>query len=195
MKKNHMANKTDNGNRIDQGEWAEKLRKHFCIACIGGSTLRGQSTKGKNDRCRAFLKNTFLLEDLSKLNEKVFLKHIDSKTIELSQELPKPDCKPPNWGAARKAINIYLRLCVMNKDINSFYNLSSIEEYLEVPLDSETVRGIKKESKANLPSKFTIRNLAKTESDKFQEAARKVAKKKKIHRYELDVVLWNSEKL
>ncbi|MCY7294692.1 hypothetical protein [Alteromonas sp. a30] len=180
-------------NRIAKKKWIEKLRIHLCIACVGGSTLRSQSTKGQVDRCRDYLKESFELKNISNLSRKGFLELIDSKTIELSEQLPNPKTLTPNWGAARKVINIYLRLCAMNKDINDFYNLSNIEEYLEVPLDSQIVKRIKANSPSGLPSgEFKIIHLVKNDSDKFQRAAKAIARKERVHRYELDVLYWNT---
>lgn len=192
-----MTNETGNEeNRIAQSEWVKYLRKHLCIASVGSSTVMSQSGKGRVKKPREYLLRNFDLGGICNLDEVAFQKLIDEKTESLSKELLKPDGKTPNWGASRKIINIYLRLCAMNKDINRYYNLSEIEKYLEIPLDSETVKRIKKESKLKtLPKNFTIKGLTKNDSDKFQEAARNIAIEKRLHRYELDILFWNSEKI
>jgi hypothetical protein len=181
---------------MEVSKWAESLRKHYAVASVGSSTLMHQSGKGRNERAQNYLLNNFPLEGISSQDNKSFLKLLDKKTTELSRELPKPKDKSPNWGASRKVLNIYLRLCAMNKDVNSFYKLKNIESYLEVPLDNHIVKEIDKYSKTtNFASSFTIRDLIKKESDTIQNKAILIALSKDIHRYELDVLFWNYKKI
>ena len=180
---------------MNQNEWVEHLRKHYAIASVGGSTLMHQSGKGRNFRTQQYLINNLSFEDIASLDKTGFQTFLDNKTTELSRELPKPDNGRPNWGAARKVLNIFLRQCAMNKDINSFFELNRIEGYLEVPLDNHIVEKIDENADTSFAPNFKIRDLTKKVSDEIQKKASDIATEKEVNRYELDVLFWNHMKL
>lgn len=154
-----------------------------------------QSGKGRNKLAQKYLLKNVPLIGLSDLNDREFTKFLNRKTNDLSKKLLKPDGTEPNWGAARKVLNIYLRLCAMNKDISTFHNLKNIESYLEVPLDNHIVKEIDNHAKTKFSSQFTIINLSQKVSNDIQSEAKNIATNKGIHRYELDVLFWNSKKI
>lgn len=180
---------------MGKSEWAELLRKHYAIASVGSSTLMHQSDKGRNKRSQNYLLNNFPLENLYLLDEKDFLCLLDTKTDELSLQLPKPSDGTPNWGAARKVLNIYIRLCSMNKDVYPFYKLHKIESYFEVPLDNHIVEKIDELSGSIFHKNFKIIDLTKPKSDSIQISAAEIAAQKGVYRYELDTLFWNYKKL
>lgn len=179
---------------MKKNEWIECLRKHFAVSCIGNSTLRSQVKSGGNDIARQFLMDNFPLDPLKNMNEVEFQTMLDQKTVLLSQKLIKPNSKEGNWGAARKVINIYLRLCSMNKDVNNYHKLDKIEDYLEIPLDSHVVKEIDKLSKTTHSKNFKIITLENSESVELQKLAKTNATQKALKRYELDILFWNAKK-
>src|SRR5882724_67317 len=174
--------------RMERAKWLEAIRVHLAMASVGGSTLRSQVKPGGVQAARKFLKN-FPIKNLANLNEKKFSKLLNQKTTALSKNLLRPDNNEPNFGAARKVLNIFLRHCAMNKDLHRKFKLKAVDKFLEVPLDSYVVKGIDK----NFARGFKIKTLTPYCNSVLQEAAMKIARRKKLHRYELDVLFWGHD--
>ncbi|ENN6985943.1 hypothetical protein ACAB91_004503 [Vibrio parahaemolyticus] len=173
---------------------AEIVRKHYALASVGGSTLRRQCQPGGKDRAQSFLLNSFPLLELAEIRtETDFVDFLSVKTEELSKLLVVDHRY--NWGAARKVLNIYLKLCAANKDLHPFFKLSTVEPFLEVPLDSHVVRSIDKDVSTNFIADFQIKRLTKERSDVIQSVAHSIAANKELYRYELDYLYWNYFKL
>lgn len=175
--------------------WIEDIRKHLAIASVGNTTLMMQAGEGRVSRAQLFLIKKMQLNDISNLSESEFNKYLNTKTVALSKQLLRPDNQQPNWGAARKVLNIYFRLCSMNKDLNTHFRLNKIEPYLEVPLDNHIVKKIASESKIKYSKTFKIKTLTKSENNKYQDLATILAGDKYLYRYELDILYWNHKKL
>jgi len=175
--------------------WIEKVRGHLAIASVGNTTLMMQSGKGRVSRSQQFLITKMQLDHISDLDESEFKEYLNKKTNALSKQLLRPDNLQPNWGAARKVINIYLRQCSMNKDLNKYFSLNKVEPFLEVPLDNHVVKKIDEKSKTKYSKTFRIKTLKKTENGKIQTLASNLASNESLHRYELDVLYWNHKKL
>ena len=47
-----------------------------------------------------------------------------------------------HWGAARKAVNLFLRDALCNRYLAEEFNLKKAEAWMEIPLDSAVARGI-----------------------------------------------------
>jgi hypothetical protein len=150
-----------------------------------------QSGKNRVERARSFLLQRVPLDGISALGKERFARFLDEQTRALSKELPKPGNGVPNWGAARKVLNIYLRMCAMNKDFHPAFNLESLEPYLEVPLDRQIVKWLDAKTGAARSKTFRIRDLQPDLSAEIQESAIDVATGEQCHRYELDVLYWN----
>ncbi|MBU1308640.1 MAG: hypothetical protein KKE30_03790, partial [Gammaproteobacteria bacterium] len=96
-----------------------------------------------------------------------------------------------SWGAARKALNLFLRDVTYNKDLCEYYDLSRIRKWLEIPLDSHVANALKKEPEGvNLPKWCTIKRLTPEISREFQTVATRVAQRKRIARVDLDIYYW-----
>ena len=54
-----------------------------------------------------------------------------------------------SWGAARKALNLFMRNVFNNRYLNEVYYLDRIEKVLEIPLDSAVAKGLKNEDFKN----------------------------------------------
>jgi hypothetical protein len=173
-------------------DWPEIVRTHLAKASVGGSTLRGQCPGGGVRLARDFLIRNVPITNLKNMKATEFLNFLNTKTSALSKKLKHPDTKRPNFGAARKVINIFIRLCAMNKDLHREFKLANVEPFLEVPLDSHVVDKIRENNPTNiaLPARFTIRDLIPDNSSAIQEVAMQIAKAHNLHRYELDVLYW-----
>lgn len=175
--------------------WLADVRSHLALASVTNSTLMMQSTKGRVGRAQQFLLTEVPLDGLSNLNEADFLKFLNQTTDALSLKLLRIEDSQPNWGAARKVLNIYLRLCTMNKDLHPAFKLSNLEPFLEVPLDNHVIGKIDAAIKTGYASKFAIKNLTLEFNTEIQASALKIADEQGLYRYELDALYWNAKKL
>jgi hypothetical protein len=128
---------------------------HFAL---GPSTLWNQGAKGVLKKAREHLKGVHL-KYFSKKTCDEFRRALDKETERLRKNLPKG---AQNWGAARKALNIFLRDVLYNYHLSTEYRLRPIEKWLEVPLESYVATALKKTHEGkDLPRWGTIKHLTK----------------------------------
>ena len=134
--------------------------------------------------------------DLNKFKVKSkekFNKALNEQTNELKRKLPDG---AQNWGTARKALNVFLEEVFYNRILAAEFEFLNLENYLELPLDSKTVKCLKQRSREggyvnNNLGNFTIRGLTLITSNKYQELAEKISKKEKVSsRIYLDLLYW-----
>lgn len=173
-------------------EWNECVRQHIALVAVGSSTLRRQVKEGGVEKARKFLKDWLYLHGLEFLDRDAYCGLLDEWTHALSKKLLKPHSRKGNWGAARKVLNIYLRMCAMNKDLHRAFNLKRIEPFLEVPLDSQVVKKIDEANHTNDSRGFRLMGLTRKASGLWQERAERIASGPEVrrYRYELDVMFW-----
>ena len=124
--------------------------------------------------------------------EKKFKSELDNATNGLMLSLPKT---ARSWGAARKAINLFLRDALYNRYLAETCLLNSIETWLEIPLDSAVARGLKKlGTRGELPFWPGLKKLSPSISSKFQLFAQDIALKRGLARVHLDIYLWLQER-
>lgn len=165
----------------------EQMQKRIANLSIGSSTLRGQ---GKNAKSIAisYLKNIDLREFSNINNELKFTDKLNYHTELLQKKLPNR-----SWGAARKALNIFLFQVAHDIYLSKAYNLRKIVPFLEVPLDNLNAKGLVKEAKRrHLKLHWhSIKDLHKDDSDKFQKFAKQFAKEKyNCERCYLELYFW-----
>lgn len=157
---------------------------------VGPSTARGMGPAGTIASARSFLQSLDL-GTLAATSESVFIKNLDAKTLELKRSLPYG---ARNWGSARKFLNIFLRGCLYNRYLSEHYGLTSIEPWLELPLDSHVADALHERDEAGiLPKWRTVIRLTPQESAKYQSFASEVAAKEGIQRIHLDLIFWRPE--
>jgi len=162
------------------------LQRQVAVTAVGPSALRGQG-KGVLGASQYFLAQLSLAR-LPKSNAKRFRAWLDRQTEELLDVLP---VKNRPWGAARKAINLFLRDALYNQYLCSYFQLQSVEPWLEIPLDSAVARGLKSHGKrGGLPQWPGLKNLRADVSDRFQDFATLYAEQEDIERVHLDIYLW-----
>lgn len=153
----------------------------------GSSALRNQGAKEVVKIARAYF-DTLKLSSFVKQNEIDFQRRLNSVTKKLVSRFPEG---AKNWGTARKAINLFLRDVLYNSYLNKYYSFRKVEKWLEVPLDSFVIKGIKKNSSnIILPRWKGIKYLSINESKIFQKRAEDIAKKKAIAKTHLDLFYW-----
>jgi len=161
---------------------------------IGASTMRGQGVD--LEKARKFLWLDLNLNELREMPKKRFERWLNKKTKSLVKEFKKTPGDQNNWGAARKAINIFLENAFYNRFLSEEYGLQKLEDMLEVPLDKSVMQGLRDDSKAKvIPKRQSIKRLDKRNSNKFQKLAREVAKSEPNYRYRiyLDLKYWRAK--
>ena len=167
-------------------DFIKTLQHKVAIAAVGPSALRGQG-EGVLRTSQDFLARMSLAR-VPKSSEKRYRLWLDRQTELLLNSLP---IKNRPWGAARKAINLFLRDALYNKYLSKQFKLQSIETWLEVPLDSVVAKGLKLHSnRGKLPRWPGLKNLKPDISKGFQAFASKQAILKGIARVHLDMYLW-----
>lgn len=162
------------------------LRRMVALTSIGPSALRGQG-KGVLGASQDFLAHLSLAR-LPRSTPKRFRTWLDRQTELLLDILPVNN-RP--WGAARKAINLFLRDALYNQYLVSQFQLQSVESWLEIPLDSAVSRGLKSHGRrGELPQWPGLKRLTPDISDQFQNFASLYARERGIARVHLDMYLW-----
>lgn len=168
-------------------EYIRYLKERQASTSVGASTARGMGPKGTIQIARMFLADLDL-KRFQKKSKTALLKELEITTVLLSAALPK---KARRWGSARKFLNIFLRGCVYNKYLCSYYKLNIVEPWLEVPLDSHVAKGLKKNAgRGKLPRWPGVINLTPYDSGKFQEFASVLAQADCVNRVDLDLRFW-----
>ena len=99
-----------------------------------------------------------------------------------------------HWGSARKFFNIYVRGALYNQYLCQHFDLSALEPWLEVPLDSHVAKGLRGEPEGKgLPRWNTVIGLTRQDSDAYQAVASEVAERKGFARVHLDVIYWRGD--
>jgi len=161
------------------------LQRKVAVTAVGPSALRGQG-KGVLSATQEFLSKVSLAR-LPRSDPRRFGFWLDRQTERL---LTLP-LKSRPWGAARKAINLFLRDVLYNRYLCRHFRINRVESWLEVPLDSAVARGLKRSSqRGELPSWPGLKGLTKPVSDQYQIFANELSKEKNIERVHLDMYLW-----
>lgn len=167
------------------------IRRSVAVTALGPSSLRNQGAKGVISASREFLAlldlSTFMTAD-----EDRFCAQLDSTSERLRKALPKG---AQNWGASRKALNLFLRDALYNYYLATEYRLHRIENWLEIPLDSAVARGLKKlRGGERLQEWPGLKKLTPYVSAQFQALAMDIAKSRGLARVHLDIYLWLEER-
>lgn len=171
---------------MKEKEFVNLVQQKVAVSSVGPSALRGQGA-GVLRATQEVLKKINLLKIPNK-NQKQFVKWLDIKTNFIIDSLPIEN-KP--WGAARKALNLFLRDVFYNRYLFEISGIKNVETWLEIPLDSAVARGLRKnDTSANLPRWPGLKYLCKDVSDKFQEVALTISESKGISRVHLDMIFW-----
>lgn len=154
---------------------------------IGASTLRNQGAKGVVKKARELLKRVDLKRYSCKSHAR-FRAQLDRDTLWVRRNLPRG---ARHWGTARKALNIFLRDARYNSYLTKHFRLSHVEPWLELPLDSYTARGLRKEQEGvGLPRWKGVKYLNDKDNRCYQEVAAQVAKRRRTEPIHLDIIYW-----
>jgi len=167
------------------------IQRYIAVTTIGPSTLRNQGARGVIEVAQEHLAAV----DLSKFsvrNEGDFLASLNAQTNRLKRAFPHG---AQNWGAARKALNLFLRDICYNRFLCERHALAQAEDWMEIPLDGLVARALKRKAgRGKLPQWPGINELTAGVSGSFQVFAREFAASKGISRVHLDMRLWTEER-
>jgi N-glycosylase/DNA lyase len=99
-----------------------------------------------------------------------------------------------NWGAARKAVNLFVKDVVNHYALRAAYELDEIEPNLEIPLDSIVMRAIRRVSSDRSLVEIGVSALQPEISCAYQNAASGIAQNCGIARVHLDLIWWPAER-
>ena len=171
-------------------DFLSRLQTRTAEAAIGASALRNQGAKGVVKAAREALAK-MKLKNFIQFGGGRFLSTLDHTTESVKNAFP---AGAKNWGAARKAINLFLRDSVYNLDLSESHGLKKIRRWLEVPLDGDVGNALRSEPEGKtLPRWPGLKKLTPEVSGKYQAVATKVAKRKRVARVDLDVYYWRGK--
>lgn len=125
---------------------------------------------------------------LGDLGSMPYSRWLDARTAELAERLARSDDPQAMWGIARKCINIFITLALMNGQLQAEYGLSRFQDNAEVPLDSRVMDRLR-ETDPTLP-RLPIKALEPEVNKRFQDVAAAVAAQAHVGRGCLDACLW-----
>ena len=172
-------------------QFHQDMQRYIAVTTIGPSTLRNQGASGVIEAAQKHLA-TVELSVFSAKNENDFLASLNAQTERLRTALP---LGAQNWGAARKALNLFLRDICYNRFLCERHALAQSEDWMEIPLDGLVARALKRRAgRGKLPRWPGLNELTVDVSGFFQAFAREFAASKGISRVHLDMRLWTKER-
>ena len=163
---------------------------------ISASSLRNQGGEGVVAKARCFMGELDLAE-AGAAGAEGYPAYLDDCTAKLMAYFP--DKARENYGAARKALNIYLFACTRDHVARSRYSLDRIEPALELPIDKDAITYLKcktqcEASRSALRGFDSIKGLCRKKHATIQAIASEVAEGKGVLRCELDFCAWRPSK-
>jgi hypothetical protein len=190
----------------------EKLIKKFIInTSVSGSALRNQG-RGIANPIREKLETVFSIKEFFKKlrdrNPAVFKRYLNRVTAKI-EGIPGMNGVVPTgdsvlWGTARKCVNLTFRKTVYTGHIwekykikDARFNVNDYLQKLELPLDSNTVKGMKFDCEDfEIPHEsatfqnFRIIRLDLQSSNSLQQFADIISRRRNICRIDLDLCYW-----
>jgi len=168
------------------------MQRYIAVTTVGPSALRKQGARGVLKTAQDYLGSTDLYR-FRAADEAGFLRALDDATEELRSAFP---CGAQNWGAARKALNLFLRDICYNRFLyDKLEGASDPEDWMEIPLDNLVAKALGRRSRrGELPRWPGLKGLTAKVSSEFQAFAKRVATEEGISRVHLDMQLWKAER-
>jgi hypothetical protein len=165
------------------------MQSYVAETCMGSSALRNQGAGKLLETSRKYFKRINL--STIPITRPEFERWLDQRTKKLLSQFPK---KAQHFGTARKALNLFLRCACYNVLLDRTYHLRRIQRFLEVPVDSFTASHLMHYEPLLVPTKWNkIKRVTEEENRQFQEGARRLAKKWKVNRVDLDIFFYREE--
>jgi hypothetical protein len=162
-----------------------QMQRRLAETSIGPSALRNQGSAGVIQAAKTFMEKL----DLGAVcldSESRFQRVLNKLTERLRSALP-PNAQ--HWGAARKALNLFLRDAFYNRYTFGQYGLARLEPWLEVPLDKYVAIELLKGDRS-LPRWEGVKYLSPATSELYQASASIMAERRGVARVHLDLWLY-----
>ena len=173
---------------MTQNQLTKLIKGYVAETSIGPSALRGQGASGVIAAARQFVKD-LNLSRIPTSNGRSYERWLDRQTNLMLRTFP---ARARNWGAARKALNLFLRDAYYNQFLNRTYHIGRSARHFEIILDSIVVRRLRLMDVAGvLPRWAGLKHVTPAESTIFQQFAIRIAKSQRVHPVHLDVLLWS----
>ena len=141
------------------------MQRYIAVTTIGPSTLRNQGASGVIEAAQEHLA-AVELPAFCVRNEDAFLAALNAETERLRKALP-PGAQ--NWGAARKALNLFLRDICYNRFLCERHDLGECEDWMEIPLDGLVATALKRRAgRGKLPRWPGLSELTADVSSSFR---------------------------
>lgn len=181
------VNRGVGGMRTQSADFLRTIHNRIAEAAVGPSALRNQGASGVIRAAREYFKRLDL-RTFAVSKERDFVRRLDAASDDLCRKFPKG---ARHWGAARKAMNLFLRDALYNTFLSKHYHLEKTESWLEIPLDQYVAAGLHRDYHGtDLPRWDGIKHLTPENSRAFQRAAKLVAQGKGMARIHLDLLYW-----
>ena len=174
---------------MDEIVFLKAVQQYVSSIAIGASSLRNLGAKGVVGKAREFLASLDLVA-LKRMSPNQYADWLNERTAELKARFPREARK---WGAARKALNIFLCHAYLNRPLCEAYRLERLDHVMETPLDSVVAKKLREAAKGNLPRWPGVGRLTQEVSQQYQDFAAEHAKKCGVPRGCLDAVLWERQ--
>ena len=183
------------GEKIEEPDLLKARLRFIANTSLSASSLRNQGGTGVVKAARTFM-GELNLEEASAAVAEGYPAYLDNCTTKLMAYFPEGARK--NYGAARKALNIYLFACARDHMARSRYRLDRIELALELPIDRHAIDYLKRQAKDEASQqtlkRFSfINQLNEDIHSAIQAVAAKVAECHGVMRCELDLLAWRNE--
>jgi hypothetical protein len=188
---------------MTQEEFYIKLHRRIAQSCVGASAIRNQGKKGDKGlikTCRTYFEHQIDVAEVFTLMcpESEYTNYLNKHTNNIVLQFPET---AQSWGAARKGLNLFFRDLCYNRYFADRFSLPTefnqngiVLQNLEVPLDKDVAKGLRKRFKRQLPKWPGIKNLTSEISNIYQGKASEFAKEEKIARVHLDIMFWRDGK-
>lgn len=169
------------------GNLLRLMQKKVAVSAIPPSAMRRQGLAGLLAHMRTYCLG-LSLDALASLSEVEFSGFLDKATNQLCSGAAHLECE---WGAARKALNLFLRDATYNHFLRESYGLVAIEGFLELPLDRQVADQLREEKGGEgLPLWQGVHDLEARDSQAYQHFAAQVAAARGCSRVHLDLYYW-----
>ena len=168
-----------------KADFLKLMQQYLAELSIPPSALRNQGAGGVVHAAREYL-GALPLNEFRGVSQGGFQKLLDRHTAKLQKALPDEAAR---FGAARKALNVFLRSVLLNTHLCEAYRFDRIEHLLELPLDSQSAAFLAaQEDGGLLPRWRGIKGLEPGDSRVFQSFALDVAKRHSFPRIYLEML-------
>ena len=155
----------------------DNLKAYLIKRIFGNNALRYNKQVSLDSYCTKFL-NSLDIDKIVKENVNDFNSALDALTFELLNEFPQSG---KFWGTSRHVLNTFFRELYLNHQFYEAYSLVKIENYLEAPINKQTISYLMNSEEGALLSKIPpIIKITPEINNQIQKVVKMIALKNSI---------------